>query len=60
MLSPTRRTFLKTATVGLAAVPYTFAQSASLSNTQLADNIYLLKGAGCNLSLSRTEASTAS
>jgi cyclase len=49
LLSPTRRTFLKTATVGLAAVPYTFAQSASISNTQLAENIYLLKGAGCNI-----------
>lgn len=48
-MSPTRRTFLKTATVGLAAVPYTFAQSASISNTQLAENIYLLKGAGCNV-----------
>ena len=49
MSSPTRRTFLKTATVGLAAVPYTFAQNASISNTQLAENIYLLKGAGCNI-----------
>ncbi len=48
-MSPTRRTFLKTATVGLAAVRYTFAQNASISNTQLAENLYLLKGAGCNI-----------
>jgi cyclase len=47
--SPTRRTFLKAATVGLAAVPYTFAQNARISNTQLGENLYLLSGAGCNI-----------
>ena len=31
MLSTTRRTFLKTVTAGLAAAPYTFAQSAKIS-----------------------------
>lgn len=49
MSSPTRRTFLKAATVGLAAVPYTFAQNARISNTQLGENLYLLSGAGCNI-----------
>jgi cyclase len=49
VLSPTRRTFLKTVTAGVAAAPYTFAQSANISTTQLAENIYLLNGAGCNV-----------
>jgi glyoxylase-like metal-dependent hydrolase (beta-lactamase superfamily II) len=49
VLFPTRRTFLKTVTAGLAAAPYTFAQSANISTTQLAENIYLLNGAGCNV-----------
>jgi cyclase len=35
--------------VGLAAVPYTFAQNARISNTQLGENLYLLSGAGCNI-----------
>jgi glyoxylase-like metal-dependent hydrolase (beta-lactamase superfamily II) len=35
--------------VGLAAVPYTFAQSARISTTQLGENLYLLRGAGCNI-----------
>jgi glyoxylase-like metal-dependent hydrolase (beta-lactamase superfamily II) len=35
--------------VGLVAVPYTFAQSASISTTQLGENLYLLSGAGCNV-----------
>jgi cyclase len=54
-LSPTRRTFLKTATAGLAVVPYTFAQKAGISTTQLGENIYLLNGAGCNV-IARTGA----
>jgi glyoxylase-like metal-dependent hydrolase (beta-lactamase superfamily II) len=49
VLSPTRRTFLKTVTAGLAAAPYTFAQSAKISTAQLAENIYLVNGAGCNV-----------
>jgi cyclase len=54
VLSPTRRTFLKTATAGLAVAPYTFAQnpqktSANISTAQLADNIHVLSGAGCNV-----------
>jgi cyclase len=49
VLSPTRRTFLKAATVGIAAAPYTFAQSAAISNTPLAENLHLLTGAGCNV-----------
>jgi cyclase len=47
--SPTRRTFLKAATAGLAVTPYTFAQTASISTTQLGENLYLLSGAGCNV-----------
>jgi cyclase len=52
--SPTRRTFLKTATAGLALAPYTFAQNlqkttASISTAQLGENLYLLSGAGCNI-----------
>jgi len=48
-LSPTRRTFLKTATAGLAVVPYTFAQSANISTAQLGENLHLVSGAGCNI-----------
>jgi len=55
MLVSTRRTFLKTATAGLAATPYIFAQSGTISTTQLAENIYLLTGAGCNV-IARTAA----
>jgi cyclase len=45
---------LKTATAGLAVVPYTFAQGpqgtqAKITNAQLGENIYLLNGAGCNI-----------
>ena len=49
MLSPTRRTFLKAATAGIAAAPHTFAQSANVSTAQLAEDIHLLSGAGCNI-----------
>jgi glyoxylase-like metal-dependent hydrolase (beta-lactamase superfamily II) len=49
MSSQTRRTFLQAAAVGLAAVPYTFAQSANIATTKLADHLYLLNGAGCNI-----------
>ena len=55
MSSQTRRTFLNAASVGLAAVPYTFAQSARISTTQLGENLYLLSGAGCNV-IARTGA----
>jgi cyclase len=48
-LSPTRRTFLKTATAGLAVVPYTFAQSAGVSSAPLGENLHLVSGAGCNV-----------
>ncbi len=48
-MSPTRRTFLKAATVGFAVAPYTFAQSPKISTTQLGENLYLLGGAGCNV-----------
>jgi cyclase len=47
--SPTRRTFLKTATAGLAVVPYTFAQTAKIATTPLGDNLFLLTGAGENV-----------
>src|SRR5271157_5841397 len=49
VLSPTRRTFLKAATAGLAVAPYTFAQTANISTAKLGDNLYLLSGAGCNI-----------
>ena len=48
-MSPTRRTFLQAATVGIATARYTFAQSAPISNTPLAENLYLLTGAGANV-----------
>ena len=49
MSSPTRRTFLQAATAGLALAPYTFAQSASISTSQLGENLHLVSGAGCNI-----------
>jgi cyclase len=48
-LSPTRRTFLKTAATGLAVAPYTFAQSANISTAPLGENLHLVSGAGCNI-----------
>jgi cyclase len=50
---PSRRTFLKAAAAGLAA-PYVFAQSpqntqVKITNAPLADNLYLLSGAGANI-----------
>ncbi len=51
----TRRTFLKAASMGLAATSYTYAQSANISTSQLGENVYLLKGAGCNV-IARTGA----
>jgi cyclase len=47
--SPTRRTFLKAATAGLALAPCTFAQSAKISTSPLGENLNLLTGAGCNI-----------
>ena len=44
----TRRTFLKAAAAGLAA-PYAFAQSSKITSNQLADNLFLLAGAGSNV-----------
>ncbi len=48
MSSPTRRTLLKAAVVGLAA-PYAFAQAPKITTAQLGDNLYLLTGAGENV-----------
>lgn len=49
MFVSTRRTFLKTAAAGLAA-PYAFAQGGSkITSAPLADNLYLLTGAGANV-----------
>jgi glyoxylase-like metal-dependent hydrolase (beta-lactamase superfamily II) len=48
MFVSTRRTFLKAAAAGLAA-PCAFAQAPKITNTQLADNLYLLSGAGENV-----------
>jgi cyclase len=48
MSSPTRRTLLKAAVVGLTA-PFAFSQTAKVTNTQLGDNIFLLTGAGENV-----------
>lgn len=50
MSSSTRRTFLKTAAVGVGAVPFALAQiPAAISSTPLGDNLFLLTGAGCNV-----------
>jgi cyclase len=53
MSSPSRRTFLKAAAAGLTA-PYVFAQSpqnadVKITNSQLADGLYLVSGAGANI-----------
>ncbi len=48
-MSPTRRTFLKATTAGLALAPYTFAQSATISTAQLGENLHQLSGSGCNI-----------
>src|SRR6185436_20334239 len=45
MFVSTRRTFLKTAAVGLAA-PCAFGQAPSITREPLGDNLYLLRGAG--------------
>jgi cyclase len=55
MWSPTRRTFLKSATAGLAASGFVFAQSPEtrtqikITPTPLGENLFLLSGAGCNI-----------
>ena len=49
MWSPTRRTFLKAATVSFAAARFALAQSPNITTTQLGENLYLLGGAGCNV-----------
>ena len=41
--------------MGITAIPHTFAQNARISTNQLAENIYLLNGAGCNV-IARTGA----
>jgi cyclase len=51
MSSPTRRTFLKAAAAGITA-PYVFGQNqqtAKITNAPLADNLFILSGAGCNI-----------
>ena len=53
MSSPSRRTFLKAAAAGLSA-PFVFAQTAqntpvNITNSKLADNLYLVSGAGENI-----------
>ena len=49
MFVSTRRTFLKATAAGVA-IPYTFAQnSAKITSAPLADNIYMLTGAGANV-----------
>jgi len=61
MFVSTRRTFLKAASVGLAA-PFAFGQSSGqapkIETTQLGDNLYLLSGAGGNV-IARTGADSA-
>ena len=50
MGSSTRRTFLKTAAVGVGAVPFALAQiPAKISSAALGDNLFMLTGAGCNV-----------
>jgi cyclase len=54
MFVSTRRTFLKTAAAAVAA-PCAFAQTPKITATTLADNIYMLTGAGANV-IARTGA----
>jgi len=49
MWSPTRRTFLKAAPVSFVAARYALGQNPNITTTQLAENLYLLGGAGCNV-----------
>jgi glyoxylase-like metal-dependent hydrolase (beta-lactamase superfamily II) len=48
MFVSTRRTFLQAAAAGLTA-PFVFAQTTKITSTQIADNIFLLSGAGANV-----------
>jgi glyoxylase-like metal-dependent hydrolase (beta-lactamase superfamily II) len=50
MSFPTRRTFLKAAAAA-AAAPYLFGQNPQnkITNSPLADSLYILSGAGCNV-----------
>src|SRR5215469_6652588 len=48
MFISTRRTFLKAGVAGLAA-PLAFAQGAKITTTPLAEDLYVLSGAGCNV-----------
>jgi glyoxylase-like metal-dependent hydrolase (beta-lactamase superfamily II) len=48
MFISTRRTFLKAGAAGLAA-PLAFAQGPKITTTPLAENLYVLSGAGCNV-----------
>lgn len=49
MFVSTRRTFLKAAAAASLATPYAFAQTAKIATTGLADNVFLLSGAGANV-----------
>src|ERR1700726_4913669 len=48
MFVSTRRTFLKAASVGLAA-PFAFGQAPKIETSQLGENLSLLSGAGANV-----------
>ena len=49
MVSSTRRTFLKTASAGLAASGFVFANNEKIAATPLGDRLFLLTGSGCNI-----------
>jgi glyoxylase-like metal-dependent hydrolase (beta-lactamase superfamily II) len=49
MAVSTRRTFLKAAAAAGVAAPYVFAQAPKITTAPLADNLYLLAGAGGNV-----------
>jgi glyoxylase-like metal-dependent hydrolase (beta-lactamase superfamily II) len=50
MLKPTRRTVLKTAAATLTA-PLAMAQTSQIASAPLGSNLYLLTGAGCNVTV---------
>lgn len=49
MPSSTRRTFLKTAAAAGVSVGFVFAENEKITSTPLADHLFLLTGAGCNI-----------
>jgi len=49
MPRPTRRSFLQAASAFSLAAPCVFGQSSKIASIQLANDLYILSGAGCNV-----------